>query len=454
MDDRDGQRKCEMGDPSPPPANHPRKGYFTLGIELGTEWVSKEQVVCYKGHEIIIRPETEDAAPSLVLPLVDEKTARWAYQILLEFLSSMAWIKGRGSVVRMGVATTAPNPMRIGKQQFREINDVAIEYVPDPTDPKARLVLALYREALSVNLVPYKFLGFFKIINAIHKKGPKQVEWIDGHLDKITARQAVDRLHAIQKACESVGEYLYVQGRCAVAHAFGDPIVNPDDPEHLQRLWLDLPVVQALAEYAIEHEFGVPSLASIEREHQYELEGFRDLFGPDVVARLKRGELVEPEVVHVPAHLSIRLRGHAPFEAFEGMNATATPQADGVVTIVLHSPQFQLEIGVHLCFMQKRLVLATEQGLKWSDDGTIDAARGLRDARAFSWHWLCNGVLEVWDASTRLGRSQPNMPLNIRPDYDGAMADIEEAEQLIAMRNGDALASNEDADGHTTSERT
>jgi len=43
-----------------------------------------------------------------------------------------------------------------------------IDYLPEHTNPKGQLCLALYREALNLNSKPFQFLGFFKIINVLH----------------------------------------------------------------------------------------------------------------------------------------------------------------------------------------------------------------------------------------------------------------------------------------------
>jgi hypothetical protein len=51
--------------------------------------------------------------------------------------------------------------------------------------------------------------------------------------------------------------------------------VDPDDPQDTERLARDLPLMKAVAEYAIEHELGVRSMRTIWREHLYELAGFR-----------------------------------------------------------------------------------------------------------------------------------------------------------------------------------
>lgn len=96
----------------------------------------------------------------------------------------------------------------------------------------------------------------------------------------------------------NIGHYLWVSGRCAVAHAYAEPLVDPEDPEDSARLQKDLPLVKALAEHLIEHELGVKSMSTIWREHLYELSGFHRLLGVDIVAKLKAQ--VETAVDQVP----------------------------------------------------------------------------------------------------------------------------------------------------------
>ena len=75
-----------------------------------------------------------------------------------------------------------------------------------------------------------------------------------------------------------------------VAHAFDqNNVVNPDDPADLVRLNKDLPVIRELADRN-RAELGVKSLCNFHREHLYELEGFRTLFGNTLVARIKSRE--------------------------------------------------------------------------------------------------------------------------------------------------------------------
>ncbi|MGD9788547.1 MAG: methylamine utilization protein MauJ [Sulfuricellaceae bacterium] len=67
-----------------------------------------------------------------------------------------------------------------------------------------------------------------------------------------------ERIDALQKTESDIAQYLYESGRCAVAHAFSDPLIDPDDLIHLRRLSADLDIARALAEHLIKHELHVP----------------------------------------------------------------------------------------------------------------------------------------------------------------------------------------------------
>ena len=84
------------------------------------------------------------------------------------------------------------------------------------------------------------------------------LKWIRDTLPKLTNRDALQRIAVIAAIEGDVANNLFVSGRCAVAHAFTNPVVDPDTPEHIIRLSADMPVAKALAEYLIEHELGVP----------------------------------------------------------------------------------------------------------------------------------------------------------------------------------------------------
>jgi hypothetical protein len=408
------------------------KGFFSMGLECQIGWPSKERRVSFRGHDIVLRPETDELAPSAVIRVDKALTQGEARRLLQEFLSGLAWAE-RGRITETFSVLSTGGPIAIGKGNARVISDAPIEYIPDPSDAEAKLALALYREAISVNMVAYRFLGFFKIINILRKSGSDQKRWINQTLPTIGDRDAKQRLVQLRDSHSDIGDYLYVSGRCAIAHAFNTPLVNPDNPEDLQRLRADLPLMKALAEYGIEHELGVKSRETTDKEHLYELEGFRDLFGPEYVRKLKAGEVVDPEELHVPSKLSLRLRQKERIRAFEAMDAWVAAVKDGTVSLRMQTSDERLGAIVLLCFKDERLVFDAMHDLVVQDDGSVIAAQHRIDALRFFKGWIGNGVNEVWDPSTerRLGRSQPVMPVNMRPNFEAIDGEIRELQARI-----------------------
>jgi hypothetical protein len=70
---------------------------------------------------------------------------------------------------------------------------------------------------------------------------------------------AVDRIRELANSETDLGAYLYHQGRCAVAHANGTPLVNPDNYSDKRRLELDLSLMKEVAGLFIEQELGILS---------------------------------------------------------------------------------------------------------------------------------------------------------------------------------------------------
>jgi hypothetical protein len=130
-------------------------------------------------------------------------------------------------------------------------------------DPRARLALALYREARTINSVPFAFLGYFKILNIFwqdkyDKKGQNRIiEGIRTTLPQVKDDLARERIEDLENRGENIPEYLYKLGRCAVAHAYAAPIVDPDNAQDLQRLSHDMEIIKAIAEFLIETELKV-----------------------------------------------------------------------------------------------------------------------------------------------------------------------------------------------------
>jgi hypothetical protein len=413
----------------------PAKGYRTTGIDTTIPWPRKEVVIDFRGRKFHLLPETDRMSRMIRVETDTGFTQVDADKLIFGLLSALAWAEQRGAVPTCGNWCTAP--LAVGKEPTGMIGGGHFDYLPDPPDPKAKLALALYREGLSVNLVPYKVLGFFKVINIICDKGKTQKQWIRDNLQYVTHKGAIARIAAIKSTDPDVANYLYESVRCAVAHAFDQTnVVNPDEPADLIRLHEDLPVIRELARVAIEREFGVKSERDFHREHLYELEGFRTLLGNILVARIKALEEVPAAEVPIPKTLALRVRDRDYIELFESMDAAIVCVRDGCVHLRLVSACHRLAVAVTLDFAQESLISDPLNDIHCQDDGTPDAAKMmLQLAQVYQWWFGGNGVIELWDKATdtRLARAQHYMPpVNSRFPHD----DFEEMKRELRARAG------------------
>ena len=409
------------------------KQFLVVGIDSGIFWPSKEIHVSFCGYKILLRPATQDLAPTVVLEYESPMTMEDAILLVNRFLSSLSWIEG--GKLRVTLITGGGMPINIGKGNANHINPYfRIDYLPDVKDPKAQLALALYREALNIESIPYKFLGFFKIINVIYKTGATQIDWINKVIENIEDHSASTRLSMLKSTYDDIGRYLYESGRCAVAHAFTDPIVDPDKPGDTRRLSDDLPIMQALAEYFIEHELGIPSQKTIWREHLYELEGFRALLESEIINKLKEKENVEIASIKIFPKLSIRLRDHDRIDAFEKMMPKIIGANDGRLLVRCVSSDQRVLMELFLNFAQERLEFDPFATVKVIDDGSVETINHMLDRISLCKGLLRNGQLEVWnsDEEILLGRCDPFIPVNI--DISRTIANLEKSTEELRSK--------------------
>jgi hypothetical protein len=242
--------------------------WLTVGLESGIHWPTTEVKVTHREHEFLLRPETDQLAPSVALAYDPPLTDKEALLLIRRFLSSLSWVE-RGHLRETFTFGTGGRPGGVGKGAGARLISTRfrVDYLPETSDQKAQLCLALYREAMNLNSKPFQFLGFFKIINALFERGSDQKAWINKTLPVLNDHWARERLEELQKLHCDIGDYLYESGRCAVAHAFDKPLVDPDNPDDTQRLDADLPVIKALAEYLMESRVGIKSARTYRQEH-------------------------------------------------------------------------------------------------------------------------------------------------------------------------------------------
>lgn len=239
--------------------------WLNLAVKPHFSWPNVPIELPFEGTRLVLQPLTDTLCCTVSLFEPGGTTFEDGGTVLGRFLSRLAWSRNGGVVELFYIGTNNPErPGRLGRGTYGTSGWSAVEpskylYLPAAATPESDLGLALYREGMSVNSSPFAFLSFFKILNILHSKGEAQWKWVNDNLKHIWYQPAVDRLQEIRKTESDVGKYMYVQGRCAVAHAYGTPIVNPNVYADKRRLELDLPLMKELAALFIEQELGVVS---------------------------------------------------------------------------------------------------------------------------------------------------------------------------------------------------
>jgi hypothetical protein len=416
--------------------------YLVAAVETGVPWTTTEAEVQFEGRTLTLRPGSKTLYPTVVVeyrPDTREAQAD-ALGLVRRFLSALAWT-GR-SYIRIAMVSGGGFAVRIGRSDIGDITVAGVwraDYLPEPDNEGSRRALAFYREAngLETTSVPYAFLGFTKILNIKLSKGNDQIAWMNATLPKLKDHRALERLAELRQSTTDVGEYLYGSGRCAVAHAYGES-VNPDDVSDTLRMAQDLPVAKALAEYFIEHELGVKSRSTIYAEHLYELDGFRKLFGAEIVAKLKAGEAPTLDMLRVFPNLTIRLDPSAVVAeriAFANLRVAQIAISDGVAVLYCISPDERLHLAVGLDFANERLVFQPAGGTQIVDDGSVSTIDHAIVRLRFFREMLLNGRTEICDADSgeRLGRTDAFVATNI--DLGASIENIDAAlEELEAER--------------------
>ena len=239
--------------------------WLNVGVKGSAVWPTEETTVEFGGHKLVLKPATRETEQSVHINLRGISDVD-ALTLINRFLSILSWCDDQPMENRYGWSGN-PVPVAVPRESRVVGSSIAFRFDRNlESDEKARLALALFREARTVNSTPFEFLSYFKILNIFWKdrlvtvNGQRQnpvIEGIRATLPKLKDELAVSRLRALGTTEPDVPKYLYESGRCAIAHAYADPIIDPDDVSDLRRLSEDLYIVKEIAEYLIEAELKV-----------------------------------------------------------------------------------------------------------------------------------------------------------------------------------------------------
>lgn len=407
-------------------SRHQPRRFLSMRLKGQFPWPNEFTELHLFNRSWLLWPDTKWDRAGLVIQCITNDGKEEA-KLAMRFLSAFAWAHGReiedeGFWVVGGHANPCYRDQPLPDTLINAKHGLLIDeqdYLPFPSDEKAQLALALYREGLCVDEQTYKFLSFYKILNIKFRLGTEQINWINNNLHKITDHVAQEKITKLKASHSDVGDYLFVSGRCAVSHAWDDPLVNPDNPDDKWRLSEDLPVIKALSELMIEQEFCIKKPITIWREHLYELQGFREILGNNLMQHIMEGYDFDADgneivglIEKVLPPLSIRLRGEKDF-LFERLAPKVFTYEDGRVVLRCFSDDGLAEVHLGLNFKEERLEFNPANCFIIKDDGSAIAAHYAALNNHFISNLFANGHLDVWSGDKLLGRKDAFIPTNI-----------------------------------------
>ncbi len=239
--------------------------WLNVGVQGGAIWPSKEINIDFGGNRLCLKPATKDTEQSVHINLANISD-RDALTLINRFLSVLSWCDDQPLENRYGWSGN-PVPAAVPREsRILGSSTVFPFYRTIEGSKKARLSLALFREGRTVNSVPFAFLSYFKILNIFWNDktttidGERKnaiIEGIRETIPKLKCDMALRRLRVLGTTESDVPKYLYGSGRCAIAHAYADPIIDPDDVSDLYRLSEDMNIVKAIAEHLIENDLNI-----------------------------------------------------------------------------------------------------------------------------------------------------------------------------------------------------
>lgn len=231
--------------------------WLTRGVVGYVLWPTKETTINFGGHEILLKPATKNDEQAMCIRL-DGINEKEAVRLFNQFLSILSWCDGGQSVQLIeGIIAAVPASIGVARKTGSSLSGTFEAFNRSPIDdPRKRLALALYREAVTVGSIPYSFLGFYKVIGVCFGENKSISNKIGEILPNLEDELAKKRLEELEANNIDIPSYLYNQRRCAIAHVTNDPVINPDEED----TWIlsgDVYIVRAIAEYLIENELGI-----------------------------------------------------------------------------------------------------------------------------------------------------------------------------------------------------
>lgn len=415
-----------------------KPGHWTVAyIEPSMAWPVRAQRIVYLGEEYWIIPITSDAYPGVAVRNSNPNDA--TKERILRFLSALSWLDRSGAILVSFGGGSYPFAFRREKSHgFSIRHEIDLRYMPAVTDAKARLALALMRDGRGLSHIAYSFLSFYRVLEVAVGSGKAIQNFITKAATRLSNGRGKDALNdLIASGVTDIPKHLYVSGRCAIAHASGNPIVDPDSPSDTSRLYKEKPLIEDLAELAIEEFLGVQTAKTVYRERLYELAGFKRIFGQNLLDDFLAAKNVPLGTnVDFPA-ISFQLHGKGPFEVFENLSPVHIAQEGNKIRMEFEREDGRLRVKFYLNFTDERREFDIHNGLFGApEDDSSTYARHRAETLEFLAAYYGNGQLRIsnFETGELIARKDEFIPVNVIPDYSELQKGVEHWRMVAKSR--------------------
>ncbi|WP_316187905.1 MULTISPECIES: methylamine utilization protein MauJ [unclassified Bradyrhizobium] len=412
--------------------------WVVANIQPDGSWPVNAQRVEWRGHAIWIIPLMKKHYPAVAMKVVPGVSRSDCEELLMRFVSNLSWVESCGHIVVELSRSNLPAPLVLLREKgMVTCESFDLSYFPTPTDSRAPLALALMREGRGLNHPAYSFLSFFRVLEVVFGRH-KWKRWVEAAIDTVNgygAQEVVRMLRA--KGIQDIGNHLYKSGRCAIAHASEQPIVDPDKPDDFRRLTSEAPLIRALAQKAIEEGLGVETRNTVYRNHLHELAGFKKILGAEVIELLQKNkEDAVQRMIDIP-DINVELFDKPPYEPLKKLTPRVMERDDkSRLYILFSSADETVRFRLGLDFAEERLLFSPFTDVGIMDTGSAASARRVREVRRFEQELFGNGRLRIVNSDTGeiISWKGAYIPVNMFQDLEGCAAQLAMWDRTAARR--------------------
>lgn len=414
-----------------------RGSWIVAELETSISWPTTQQRLTYRGRDFWLIPPSPESWPAVCTKRQNDDL-RADQSDLLRFLSALSWTEDAGILVDDFSGGNLPRVMRRNRSVHGVITEyLNVPYLPEPADEDGRLALALMREGRALRHSAYAFLSLWRVLEVAIPDGKERGEWIKSTIAQLQNSRAAEAAQKLrEQGIDDVSRHLREQRRHAIAHGRRSPRVDPDDASISEQLREELPIVEKLAELAIEERLGIQTAHTVWREHLYELAGFKELIGATFLTDL----LAKPEAfagkpIELPL-IDVQLHRHEPFAPLKRMHPVGVFAANQRLHLRYGSEDELVLLSFALDPADERLIFEWDGGVEVRDDGAPDAALHAAEIARFLDAYLGNGELHIYDAETgqQLSRKDAFIPVNFMPNHEVFMTTVQQWKAEAARR--------------------